>query len=379
MYLRNKKMEDKEKRQIDIKVIWQALLKHKRLFIKVIAATFVIACFLTLSVPNYYSATVALAPELSSGRSSSSSSLSSLASSFGVSLGSVTNSADAINPTLYPDMMKSVNFKTSLFPIKVRKDNKEEMTYYDYLLDHQKFPWWNYVLGLKNVLIGSIISLFTEPMEIDNSIVNPFMLTREQARIIKRISEKISCDVDSKNMVINISVTDQDPLVAAVIADSVKQRLQDAVTEYRTSKARVDLEYNKKLYAETKARYDEARQKYAAYADANQNVILQRDRNKLIELENEMQIRYQAYSTVAAQLQAAEAKVQQDTPAFTTLRNATVPLEKSGPHRARIVILLCFFIFFCTCAYVLHKEGYFVPLFLLFFGLKSEKAKSHLE
>lgn len=371
-------MEEKDKKQINFKNIWQALLKHKRLFIKVIVATFVIACFLTLSVPNYYNATVALAPELSSGRSSTSNSLSSLASSFGVSLGGVTSSADAINPTLYPDMMKSVSFKTSLFPIKVHeKDSNEEMTYYDYLLDHQKFPWWNYVLGLKNVVIGSIRSLFTESMEVDNSVVNPFMLTRQQARIIKRINEKVSCDVNNKNMVISISVTDQDPLIAAVIADSVKQRLQDAVTEYRTSKARVDLEYNKKLYAETKVRYDDARQKYAAYADANQNVILQRDRNKLIELENEMQLRYQAFSTVAAQLQAAEAKVQQDTPAFTILRNATVPLEKAGPHRARIVILLCIFVLFCTCAYVLHKEGYFVPLFRLFFGLKGEKGKTN--
>ncbi len=363
---------EKDINQICFKDIWQVLLKYKRLFIKVIIFTFVIVCFLTLSVPNYYSAIVALAPELSSGRSSSS--LNSLASSFGVSLGSMTSSADAINPTLYPDMMKSVNFKTSLFPIKVHKKNSnEELTYYDYLLDHQKFPWWNYVLGLKNVLIGSIRSLFIEPTEVDNSVVNPFMLTRQQASIIKRITEKISCEVDSKNLVISISVTDQDPLIAAVMADSVKQRLQDAVTEYRTSKARVDLEYNKKLYAETKARYDDARQKYAAYADANQNVILQRDRNRLIELENEMQLRYQAYSTVATQLLAAEAKVQQDTPAFTTLRNATVPLKKAGPKRTKIVILFCIFAFFCTCAYVLYKEKYLVPLVNVVLGRDGEK------
>lgn len=369
-------MEEKEKIQISFKDIWQALLKHKRLFIKVIAATFVIACFLTLSVPNYYKAGVTLAPELSSGRGSTSS-LSALASSFGVSIGGASSSGDAISPSLYPDMMNSVEFKTSLFPIKVREiDSDEEMTYYDYLLDHQRYPWWNYVFGLKNVVIGGIKNLFVgKSEEISNCVVDPFKLTKEQNGIIKLMGKKIDCDVDIKTMVIKINVTDQDPLVAAVMADSVKQRLQESITSYRTSKVRVDLEYNKKLYEETKMRYDEARQNYAAFADANQNVILQRDRNKLIELENEMQLRYQAYSTVAAQLQAAEAKVQEATPAFTILQNATVPVEKSGPHRARNVILLCFLATFIFCCYALHKECYLVPLIKLTMGFDEDKIK----
>lgn len=356
-------------KKMDFKSIWQLLLKNKMLFVKILAATFVISCFLTLSMPNYYRASVSLAPELS-GRSNSSS-LSSLASSFGVSLGTAST-GDALNPAFYPDMMSSVAFKTSLFPIKVHKmDSNEEMTYYEYLLDHQRKPWWSYVLGVRKVLIGVVWGLFsTSEEEENNSTVNPFMLTKEQANIIKYgINEKISCKVDSKTTLINISVTDQDPLIAAVMADSVKQRLQDAITAYRTSKARVDLEYNKKLYEETKKRYDDARQKYAAYADANQNMILQRDRNKLIELEHEMQLRYQAFSTVAAQLQASEAKVQEDTPAFTIIQNATVPVEKEGPHRAKIVIIICFIAFLGTCAYILHREGILFPYIRLVLGL----------
>ena len=364
-------------KKISLKDIWQVLLKHKRLFVKVIAATFIVACFLTLSVPNYYSAGVTLAPEMS-GKSSGGS-LSALASTFGVSLGA-SSTSDAINPTLYPDMMNSVEFKTSLFPIKVHEmDSDEEMTYYEYLLNHQRYPWWSYVFGLKNVLIGAVRGLFVGDniKEEDNSSVNPFMLTKEQADIIKYgLNDRISCEVDAKTMVISISVTDQDPLVAAVMADSVKQRLQDAITSYRTSKVRVDLEYNKKLFEETKARYDDARQKYAVFADANQGMVLQSARSRLIELENDMQIKYQAYSTVAAQLQAAEAKVQEATPAFTTLKNATVPIEKAGPHRARIVILLCFLAGIILCCYALHKEGYLIPLTRFALGMDGDEEES---
>ena len=360
---------DKQPR-INFKEVWSALLKYKKLFIKVLVATFVIACFLLLCLPNYYNAKVTLAPEMS-GRSASGG-LSSLASSFGVNIGSSTNGADALNPTLYPDMMNSVDFKTSLFPIKVYELGSDEyFTYYDYLKDHQKAPWWS---AAKAFIFKAIGSLFSSHEEEEVTAVNPFMLTKEQNQIVQIINQKISCDIDNKSYVISISVTDQDPLIAAVMADSVKQRLQDAITAYRTSKARVDLEYNKKLYEETKAKYDNARQQYAAYADANQGMILQSAQSRLIELQNEMQLQYQAYTNVATQLMAAEAKVQEETPAFTTLQNATVPVKKAGPARAKLAILYCFLAFFITCVYVLHKEGYFIPLIKLAMGSDEEES-----
>ncbi len=355
-------MENKNIEKLDLKSVWQALLKNKYLFIKIIIGTFIIGCIITLSLPNYFTAAVTLAPEVSS-KASSGGGLSSLASSFGVSLGGMSAGEDALGPSLYPDMMKSVDFKTNLFSILVHElDSDEYYTYFDYLKDHQKVPWWSSVLK-------KVLDLFGTSNKGTIEEVNPFMLTKQQDRIIKSIDNKIVCSVDDMTNVISISVTDQDPLVAAMMADSVKQHLQDVITAYRTSKARVDLEYNKKLYEETKAKYDEARHEYAAYADANLDIVLQRDRNKQIELENEMQLRYQAYSTVAAQLQAAEAKVQEETPAFTTIQHVTVPLKKAGPARSKIVIIYCFIMALFTCIYVLHKEKYLVPLCKFAIGL----------
>ena len=358
-------VEKKDTLQIDFLSVWQALWKRKQLFVKVIAATFVIACILTLGLHNYYNAQVTLAPEVSS--KSVGGGLSSLASNFGISLGSVSSGEDALNPSLYPDMISSVEFKTRLFPIKVHElDSDDYCTYYEYLRDHQRVPWWSSAMK-------AVFSIFGSKEKEELTVVNPFMLTKEQDAIIQAMDKKISCEVEKKTNVISISVTDQDPLVAATMADSVKQHLQAAITTYRTSKARVDLEYNKKLYEEVKEKYDVARQQYAAYADANTDVILQRDRNKLTELENEMQLRYQAYSSVAAQLLAAEAKVQEETPAFTTLQNATVPVKKAGPGRAKLVILYCFLAGIITCVYVLHKEGYLVPLVKLAMGQDEEE------
>ena len=225
------------------------------LYAKVLPIAFVLAAIYALAQPNYYNCTVKLSPEMSGSKSTSG--LAALASSFGVNLGSGSGvGTEALFPTLYPDLMNSVDFKTSLFHVPVTiEGNKEKgekdrtMSYYDYLSKEQKSPWWSQ--GIK-----AIMSMFNGQSSMVNEKVNKFRFTKEQADIVKVIDKNVVCDVDKKTMVITIDVTDQDPVIAATMADTVKTRLQKFITDYRTSKVRVDLEYNKKIYSETKARYE---------------------------------------------------------------------------------------------------------------------------
>ena len=342
---------------IDFKAMWEAVKKHRRLYYKVLPLTFVIAAILTLSVPNYYTCTVKLSPEMSGSKSVSG--LASLASSFGVNLGSGGVGTEALFPTLYPDLMNSVDFKTSLFPVKVhRKDDAETMSYYDYLKDGQRLPWWSAAMKGTTKWIGNLF----KADELQPDTIDPFMLTKEQTEITKDLTEKIVCDVDKKTMVITISVTDQDPLICAVMADSVRERLQGFITDYRTSKARVDLDYTRKICSEAKERYDRARRLYADFVDTNHDLIMESVRTRQTELENDMQLQYNAYNQASAQLLAAEAKVQEETPAFTTLQSATVPVKKTGPKRSMICLALLFVATLLTTVWVLYKEDQLKPL-----------------
>ena len=72
--------------------------------------------------------------------------------------------------------------------------------------------------------------------------------------------------------------------------------------------------------------------------------------------------KYNAYTQIAAQLLAAEAKVQENTPAFTTLQSATVPVKKAGPKRGRICLIILLFAFLGTSAWILYKEDDIKPL-----------------
>lgn len=357
-------MEEQEP-SIDYGKLLKDLLKYKKTYYKVLGITFVLACIIALSLPNYYRCTVTLSPEISGSKKVGS--LATLASSFGVNLtGALGNSTEALFPTLYPDLMNSTEFKSGLFTIPVTIEGDKDagepdrtMTYYDYLKDEQKQPWWSAAIGGTMKWLASLLKDEEKP---ESEGVDPFRLTKEQAEIIKAIDNNIICDVDKKTMVISIDVTDQDPVICATMADSVKMRLQKAITDYRTSKARVDLEYNKKMYAEAKERYDKAVDAYVRFADGNQKIFLQTVRQRQSKLEDEMQLQRSIYQQLAGQVQEAEMQVQEDTPAFTTLQNATVPVKKFGPKRARIVLIFLFLAFLATSAWVLYKEDDLKPL-----------------
>ena len=356
-----------EESSIDFKAIFAALKKHRKTYYKALPITFLIAAIFSLSLPNYYKCEVQLSPELSSSRTNSG--LLSLASSFGLNLGmggTAGMGSEALFPTLYPDLVNSTDFKVSLFPVPVTIEGDKEkgepdrtMSYYDYLQDEQKSPWWSEAIGAAFKALADMLSSDTTNLDRE---IDPFRLTKKQARIVKSLEKKIVCDVDKKTMVITIDVTDQDPVIAATMADSVKHRLQDFITTYRTKKAKVDLAFYQKICREAKARYDKSRYLYAEYVDANQDIILESVRQRITELENDMQLQYNVYTQVAGQLQQAEMKVQQETPAFTTLQSATVPVLKAGPKRAQMCLIFVFLAFLGVTAYMLYKEDDLKPL-----------------
>lgn len=349
----------KEESSIDFKAVFAAIKRRRRLYAIVLPIVFVVGCIIMLSIPEYYSCEVKLAPELSTERARSS-----ITSLFGLRTSAATaGSSEALYPLLYPDLVKSTDFKISLFNVPVHKqDDTRTMTYYDYLKNEQKSPWWSAIIG---GAMRAIMSLLPSPSgtSAQGDGIDPFHLSKEQTAIAQSMDGKMVCDVDDKTMIITITVTDQDPLVCATIADTVKSHLQEFITNYRTQKARIDLENSRMLEQEAKQRYDEARKEYAAYADANQDIVLQSARTHLINLENEMQLKYNRYNLLAQSVMNAEAKVQEETPSFTTLQRATVPVKKSGPRRTKGVGIMLLIAFFGTTLWILYKEDQLLQFF----------------
>lgn len=355
--IKNNMTNDKE--TIDLRVIIKKLFSKKRLFVKTLAWTFCLSCIWILPQPRYYTTSVTLAPEMESAPSGGS--LSSLASSFGLNLGNMVSS-DAIYPTLYPDVMESSNFIVGLFNVKVKNEDGDLTTdYYTYLKDHQKISIYSVpFVWLK----GMLAEMFPDDDNTDglagkangNGTVDQFCLTKKQNSIVDMIRKNITCSVDKKTDVITITVQDQDKLICATMADTARVKLQDFIIEYRTRKAKTDLDYYTKLTNEAKKEYEDARKKYSDFADSNTNLSLASYKSKEEDLENDMQIKYNTYTTMNTQMQMAKAKVQERTPAFTILQGSSVPHKPAGPKRMLFVFAMMFVTFVGTIIYILKDD-----------------------
>ena len=339
--------------EIDLVELARKLWSGRRTLVRWCVAGALAGLVIGLSIPKEYTVTVKLAPEISKGRKSLGG-LGDLAAMAGMNM-SEGSATDAVYPTLYPDIVSSVPFTTELFGVRVRDRRGDlETTVYDYVLEHLRGPWWGSVVSFPFKAVGWAVSLFraSEP-ERGEGGVDPFRLTRDEAEVVQALNERIGVTVDKKSSVITLSVTMQDPLIAATLTDTVMCNLQNYITQYRTDKARNDLEFTQRLFEEAKGEYYTSQQRYARYMDANQNVVLRSVRTEQERLQNEMNLAYNVYNQTAQQLQMARAKVQESTPVYAVLQPATVPLKPSKPSKIMILMGCIFLAGAAAAAWVL--------------------------
>lgn len=318
--------------KIDFKAIISRTWAERRLFFIAWPVAAVVFSLIILCVPRTYVTSCRLAPEM--GGSMDGGTLGSLASSFGLDLGNMQG-GDAISPLLYPDLMEDNRFVYELSNIRVKSiDGAIDTTFYAYLRYYAKSPWWSRTM----TKVKNLFAKKGTPSTRGTTTFDPYRLNRRDDALNSSIRAKILFDVDKQTGVITITTKAQDALICRTLADSTAAHLQAFITDYRTSKARIDVEHYTQLAREAKEAYEKARVEYASFADANQNIVLSSYQTRMEDLENEMQLRYTTYTTMNTQLEAAKAKVQERTPAFTTIQGATVPVKPTYPRRMVFVL-----------------------------------------
>lgn len=349
--------EPEEEQEIDLlelaMKLWQ---QRKKIGIWCLVGA-VLGVIVAFSIPKEYETSVKLVPE-SSGNQKLSGSLGAMAAMVGFG-GSAQSGTDAVNPQLYPDVVESTPFLVDLFNVPVEDiDGKKKITVKEYMEDEIKSPWWSAVFGLPFKLIGAIRGIGGDKDEEDdkNKSTDSFQLTPKEFQIVQALSKRITASVDTKTSVITISTTMQDPMISATLADTVVNRLREYITDYRTNKARQDLEYAEMLNDEAKANYYKAQQKYADYQDRNQGLILYSAQTTKERLENEATLAFNLYNQTAQQVQMAKAKVQENTPVYTTIAPASVPVRPSSPKKPMILIGFVFLAFVACSAWILYGK-----------------------
>ena len=338
--------------EIDLMDILRKIIGIRKAIYKAAGIGLIIGIIIAISIPKQYTVEVTLSPEMGTSKEGG---LSGLAASFlgsGVAMGDGT---DALNAFLSADIVSSTPLLLELSTINVPVSRDENMTLNTYL-DEESSPWWSYVIGLPSMAIGGVKLLFLneegESMSSDKASQGTIELSKKESAKIETLKRMIAASVDKKTSMTFVTVTFQNPRVAAVVADSVVKKLQEYITDYRTFKAKEDCVYLEKLFKERQQEYYAAQKKYADYMDSHDNIILQSVRTEQERLQNDMSLAYQVYSQVASQLQVARAKVQEEKPVFAVVEPAVVPLTPSGISKKTYVLA---FIFLSVCIVIFLK------------------------
>ena len=69
-----------------------------------------------------------------------------------------------------------------------------------------------------------------------------------------------------------------------------------------------------------------------------------------------MTVKQQLYNIMTTRMEEAQAKIQENTPAFTTLKCATVPVKPAGPKRLMFLIAMLFLSTIAATGWILRKE-----------------------
>lgn len=345
---------------------WKDVLRklfRKRKFVALFTGVFgFLGCLVAFTSTRLYNVQVTLAPEVT-GNSRAGTSLKSLTSLLGVGNLSLNTSNDALNITLFPEISSSTAFLSELFDITVHpyvspkqleKGVKpyEPLTFYDFMkgkhLPKSAFAQWKEEFFKKD----------DEKEEKEDSVVRNNYFTLEQTRIINRMRACIRVSVNKKTGVTSLNVMLPDPKVAQEVADTVCQRLQAFVTDYRTQKTDQDYRYYQKLAEEAKENMIQAQAAYAASVDYDRSVILQSVNSEKQRLQQEAMLAQEIYMQMKQQESLAKAKVQEMKPVFAIIQPAVQPVSPCN-SRKKMVLLFTFFGFFCAVGWTLvGKELY---------------------
>ena len=324
-------------------VIWN----NRNVYIKYSIIGAVLSLVISFSIPKTYSVDVMLAPE----NNNQASGLANL-----VGLDFSLASSDAYTVNLYPMIISSKDFVVDLFDTNLKvADFPEGIEYYDYIKDHQKISWWGYPAKWLGKLFSGSKS------EDSISVTDDFgvrKLEPKQQHIYQVIKKKVRCNVNAASGIITVTVYDQNPEVAVLVADTVVHNLNRFILDYRTRKARNDYEYIDGMCTAAREKYIDCQAKHADFVSSHASIHSAIYKKEQQYLENELHLAYSAYSSMVSQLEVARAKLLEATPVYTIIESAYLPVGADSPRKKLILVLFVFLACAAATVRIFYKEFY---------------------
>ena len=260
--------------------------------------------------------------------SNSPSGLSGVASLVGINLGGYSGSE--IPPTIYPQIGESVEFKRSL--LKSTVDKEKQIKLESFLADYNQIK---------------------TPESIEN---NKLFISEYEDKLFGLTKDIISISVNQKDALVTISANMPKSEYAANVCINAREILQKTVINNRIKSAEQKLDYSEKQLKSKRIEFEEIQNKLAYFNDSNLNLVTSSIINERKKLEAEFEIINAVMIELSKQVEQRKLQVSEDTPVFSIIKEASMPVRRSSPKRTQIVLIFGFIGLIASSLYVLIKK-----------------------
>ncbi|TCO07870.1 GNVR domain-containing protein [Natronoflexus pectinivorans] len=331
--------------EIDLVALGLHIWNGRMLIIKTVAVFVVLGLVIALTSPEEYTSRVKLIPE--TGKRTGLGSLGGLASQFGLGNISAATETGSIPTEYYPEIVHSLPFLKSLMNYETYiPEVGERMTLFEYYSEPGGGSVLSYIkaytIGLPRTIIGWIRGAGKDAeLSAVDSGSHVTRLSEDEWEVLERLKDNISLEINREG-IISITVKSGDPVLAADMADKVTSLLSEYILEYKTDKAREDLEFVEARHIEAGARFEKAQEQLARFRDASRGQMTAMAQTEEQRLQSEYDLAFNVYNTLARQLEESRLKLQEETPVVKVLEPAVVPKERSAPRRGMIMVVSVF-------------------------------------
>lgn len=345
------------------------LARHRLLIGKIVLVFVTLGAAYTLLAPDEYTSNAKVVREAQTGTPDLGSigGLGALRG-LGVNLGGATS---GLSPSAFPNVLNSRNVRLAVvretydFP-----DTEQPMTFVEYANRPPgalqqvfrytvRFPW-----TLKQMLTQE----GERTAGVARSDSGALAPSRKEFDAMRQLSKMVSTSVDPENGLMTITLTAQDPELAAELNSAVVRHLTERVRQIRTKKVRSQLEFVENRFQEAEKELEESEERLARFLERNQDPTTASLRFERDRLRRQVNFKEQLYSELQSQVTEARIDLQRRQPVVTIVEDPVVPKYPSSTSGAVLIALSVIGGLFVAVTFILSQV-------FLFGGTAEEEEK----
>ena len=241
-----------------------------------------------------------------------------------------------ISSAMYPEIIFSAPFQKELIysPLFVNEQG-DTVTFYNYLIksENQK---------------GAFKNLIKSEVE---------QLTEEEGQCLAYLKGAITV-VNGKHNDLKITVEAPDAQVAAQLTYRIQTLLQSYLTNFKTAKAKLALDFIEERCQDVKKELEDRQKTLIEFREKHPHSTSIRLKTEENILTNDYELFFDLYSNVVKQREKARIQIKEEISVLILIEPVVEPRSPSKPNRIMIIVASAFLGLITGCGWVLASSSY---------------------